>query len=217
MSESLDPLPTVLPPEGVAVTRLGDIVAPARSSDRVDVAGVRGSADALLVAALARETPVLALVEDEDAARRFASDVGFLLPRAHEEDVLVLSMPESSPFADVNPDRRAAMARMATLGYLASGRPFRVLVAPAVALSRKLVPPDVVRAHTYRVQKDRELDRDKRKGLYEQADRILAERGPAAFTILTADYDAVAKNVNGYRGDSTPNFSIYKYLWIDQD
>lgn len=60
-----------------------------------------------------------------------------------------------------------------------------------------------------------ELDRDTREGLYEQADRILAERGPAAFTILTADYDAVAANVNGYRGDSTPNFSIYKYLWID--
>lgn len=62
-----------------------------------------------------------------------------------------------------------------------------------------------------------ELDQDRRAELYQQADTILATRGPAAFTILTADYDVVWKNVNGYRADPTPGFGIYKYLWMSED
>lgn len=58
-------------------------------------------------------------------------------------------------------------------------------------------------------------DQAERAELYEQADRILAERGPAAFTILTASYDVVLDNVMGYSYDPTPSFSIYKHLWLD--
>lgn len=58
-------------------------------------------------------------------------------------------------------------------------------------------------------------DQEERAELYEQADRILAERGPAAFTILTASYDVVRENVMGYSYDPTPSFSIYKHLWLD--
>ncbi|MDF2694164.1 MAG: mfd, partial [Labilithrix sp.] len=76
-------------------------------------------------------------------------------------DVLVLAMPEASPYADVNPDRRSAMVRMATLAHLATGRPWRVLVAPSSALVRKLVPPDALRAHTFRIVHENELDRDR--------------------------------------------------------
>ena len=46
-----------------------------------------------------------------------------------KEDLL-LAMPESTPYAEVNPDRRLAMLRMATLAHLAAGRPWRVLVVP---------------------------------------------------------------------------------------
>ncbi|WP_299521049.1 ABC transporter substrate-binding protein [uncultured Serinicoccus sp.] len=58
-------------------------------------------------------------------------------------------------------------------------------------------------------------DMDERAELYQQADRILAERGPAAFTILTASYDVVRDDVMGYSYDPTPSFSIYKNLWLD--
>lgn len=58
-------------------------------------------------------------------------------------------------------------------------------------------------------------DQGERAELYEQADRILAERGPAAFTILTASYDVVLDHVMGYSYDPTPSFSIYKHLWLD--
>ena len=57
-------------------------------------------------------------------------------------------------------------------------------------------------------------EQEERAELYEQADRILAERGPAAFTILTASYDVVTEDVMGYSYDPTPSFSIYKNLWF---
>src|SRR5205814_9515743 len=50
--------------------------------------------------------------------------------------------------------------RMATLAHLAAGRPWRVLVAPASALVRKLVPRDVLKRHTHCVKHEEELDRD---------------------------------------------------------
>lgn len=170
----LDPLPSVLPPEGIHVVRLAEVAAAARATPaRVDVAGVRGCADAAVVAALARDDarPLVAVTEDLDAARRLAQDVRFLLgPTSADDDeeggtddaadVLVLATAESSPYADVNPDRRAAMSRMATLAHLAAGRKYRVLVVAASALARKLVPAEAVRAFTRKIVQEEELDRD---------------------------------------------------------
>ncbi|GAA1324315.1 ABC transporter substrate-binding protein [Leucobacter albus] len=61
-----------------------------------------------------------------------------------------------------------------------------------------------------------ELDRDKREQLYEDAEQILAERGPSAFTFVDANYDVVQNYVMGYAGDPTPTFRFYKYLWLDK-
>lgn len=61
-----------------------------------------------------------------------------------------------------------------------------------------------------------ELDRDAREGLYEQAEQILAERGPSAFTFVDANFDIVQDYVMGYAGDPTPTFRFYKYLWLDK-
>ncbi|GMA30403.1 ABC transporter substrate-binding protein [Litorihabitans aurantiacus] len=60
-----------------------------------------------------------------------------------------------------------------------------------------------------------ETDAEARAELYQEAEMILATRGPSAFTFLTADYDVVGADVMGYRGDQTPNFNIYKYLWLE--
>jgi transcription-repair coupling factor (superfamily II helicase) len=167
--DELDPLPSILPPEGVVVTRLAAIAAAVATEARVDVADVRGSADALVAGALARAPggpPVVVVTPDADTATRLAADLGFLLgaPAADVEDsseVLVLAMPEASPYADVNPDRRAALARMATLAHLAVGRPWRVLVVPATALVRKVVPPEALQKHSHRIAHEAELDRDR--------------------------------------------------------
>jgi hypothetical protein len=81
----LDALPSVLPPEGVVVTRLGDLAARSAAQPRVDVAGVRGAADALVIASFARAgSAVVAVAEDVDAAasRRTSVSSSAALPTA---------------------------------------------------------------------------------------------------------------------------------------
>ncbi len=173
-AELKDKLDSLLPPEGVVATRLRDVAARIRKIERgrADVSGLKGSAGAALTATLARSGAVnervVVITADLDSARRMADDVGFFLRGALDEaeaedsasgEVLVLSVPESSPYADVNPDRRAAMSRMATLSHL-TRLPWRVLVMPASALVRKVVPRSVFEKNGARVVAEQELDRE---------------------------------------------------------
>jgi transcription-repair coupling factor (superfamily II helicase) len=170
----LDVLPPILPPEGIRAVTLRDValrVSALSGPGRVDVAGAKGSAAAAVVSALVRSGGRRALLVtfDIDAARRLADDVSFWVrgaaaPEDAEESgvgsVLVFASNESSPYADVNPDRRAAMSRMATLAHLAEDLPWSVLIVPAAALVRKVVPRASLRARTERVTAENELDRD---------------------------------------------------------
>src|SRR5579884_1378545 len=170
-AQEVEVLPSLLPPEGVRASRVRDVVAGARSlrAGRLDVSGVRGSAAAAVVAAVAREGRRVVLVtEDVDGARRAAQDVGFFVRGAVDDgaeetgegDVLTFAANESSPYADVSPDRRAAMSRMATLHHLAHDRPWRVLVVPAAALARKVVPRKELERRRDRIVAESEVDRD---------------------------------------------------------
>jgi len=170
-ARDLDPLPPVLPPEGVVAARLRDVAeqAAALTAGRLDVAGVHGSAGAALVAAVAGRRRVVLVTSDVDAARRAAEDVRFFLCGASDEvdaegdagsTVLVLPTSETSPYADVNPDRRLAMTRMAVLAHLACGRPWSVLALPVSALARKVVPRAIALSHSRTVRVDTEIDRD---------------------------------------------------------
>jgi transcription-repair coupling factor (superfamily II helicase) len=168
--EDLDPLPAVLPPEGVMACRMRDVVARMRALERgrLDVAGARGCAAPAIVASAARAgRRVVFVIDDVDGARRAAQDVAFFLGSGREDaedtgegDVLVLATSESSPFADVSPDRRAAMSRLATLSHLAGRRPWRVLVVPAAALARKVVPHADLAKRTVTIVAESEIDRD---------------------------------------------------------
>ncbi len=169
--EDLEPLAPLLPPEGVTASRLRDIAARVKAlgPTRLDVAGVRGSAGAAVAAAVARAgRKVVFVTADVDAARRAAQDVGFLVRGALAEDaedtgegeVLVFAAGESSPYADVNPDRRAAMSRMATLVHLAHDRPWSVLALPAPALARRVPPRKVLAQRANRIVAEQEIDRD---------------------------------------------------------
>jgi transcription-repair coupling factor (superfamily II helicase) len=166
--ETLDPLAPVLPPAGVRAARLQEIPAAVAASaiGRVDVAGLRGSASAAVSAAVANAgRRIVVVANDADGARRLAEDLAYFT----KEEVLVLADDETSPYAQVNPDRRAAMSRMATLSRLShsgAGAPMgaaeapKVLVTTATGLARKVVPRSVVRAHTHRVVAEDGLDRD---------------------------------------------------------
>jgi peptide/nickel transport system substrate-binding protein len=59
-----------------------------------------------------------------------------------------------------------------------------------------------------------ETDRAKREALYQQAETILALRGPVAMTWVSADYDVVRREVMGYVGDSSPSYRFYRHLWL---
>ena len=61
-----------------------------------------------------------------------------------------------------------------------------------------------------------QTDRAEREKTYQQAERILATRGPAAMTWVSADFDVVAKKVMGYKGDATPSYRFYRDLWFQQ-
>src|SRR5580704_3360593 len=88
-AEELEPLPSLLPPEGLVASRLRDVAARAKAlrTGRLDVAGVRGCAGAAVVAAIARAgRRVVFVTADMDAARRAAEDAGFLARGAMDDD-----------------------------------------------------------------------------------------------------------------------------------
>src|SRR6201999_2916409 len=75
--------------------------------------------------------------------------------------VLLYLPNEASPYADVNPDRKGAQMRLATLFHLAVELPWAVLVCPVAALARKVVPRDDVLEHAELIVAEQEIDRDK--------------------------------------------------------
>ena len=207
-SEALDLLPSVLPPEGVVAARLRDVALRVkdRAGARLDVAGVQGSAGPALAAAIWRATrrPIVLVTRELEDARRLAQDAAFLLQTSDENEgaadaaeetgqgqVLVFAANESSPYADVNPDRRAAMSRMATLFHLARGLPWRVLVVPAAALARKVVPRAVLLEHALRVVAEEEIDRDALVKELSEAGylRVPVVEDPGSFAVRGAIFD----------------------------
>ena len=77
-----------------------------------------------------------------------------------EGEVLLFAANESSPYADVSPDRAAAMSRMATLFHLAHERAWSVVAVPATALLRKVVPRKELERRADRIAAEAEIDRD---------------------------------------------------------
>jgi transcription-repair coupling factor (superfamily II helicase) len=119
---------------------------------RAPVVELYGASGALgpAIAAATSDTTLLYIVPDEETAETRVSDLEFFLSTAHaphaEDDplapppVLELPAPESSPYSDVQADRRTTLRRMAVLFRLSQGFAPRVIVASAAALFRRVVP-----------------------------------------------------------------------------
>ena len=130
-----------------AVHEIRDALAGARA---VELYGASGSLGAAAAAALARAGeagPLLYVVPDEETAEARAADLAFFLPAPGASDdplapppVLELPAPESTPYAEMQPDRRTTLRRMAALFRLSQGFAPQVLVASAAALFRRVVP-----------------------------------------------------------------------------
>ncbi len=170
VADALDPIADPLAlTEGITLLSAAD-VARRSKQDRLDIVGAPGAAFGHLVARLTRDrSPVVVVTVDADRARAIVADLEHFTSHADiaaedaEDaalgDVLLLSAPESSPYADVSPDRRGALARVATLTHVAS-KGFSVLVLTAAALARKVMPRQTLVARTRRIAVEDEIDRD---------------------------------------------------------
>jgi transcription-repair coupling factor (superfamily II helicase) len=142
----------------------------------VRVYGVEGAFAAFVAARLAalpgHARPLLVVTPDETSALALTRDLRFFLPSlpsaaGAEVDPLaagrVAHLPylETAPWADISPDRRAILQRMATLFRLSQGLAAEVLVASVGALSRRVIPRAAFADLVDVVQKEQEVDRDR--------------------------------------------------------
>src|SRR5262249_46265623 len=86
--------------------------------------------------------------------------------------------------------------RMATLFHLAMGLPWSVLVVPATALARKMVPRSAVKPHSARVVAEDELDRDALLKTLSEAGylRVPVVEDPGSFAVRGALLDVWPPN-----------------------
>jgi len=146
-------LSLLTPPERLGVgPALRQIERALGDSGVVELYGAQGSLGPAIAAWLAGLAPPAArpavyLVADEDAAESRAADLAFFLSAAAAGDdpvappaVLHLPAPDASPYAEMQPDRRSILRRMAALFRLSQGLPPTALVASASALFRRVMP-----------------------------------------------------------------------------
>src|SRR5580692_4158702 len=133
----------------------------------VELYGAAGALGEALAAGLAADTPVIYVCADEEAAEARLEDLAFFLPPPTASDdplappaALQLPAPDPSPYAEMQPDRRALLGRMAALFRLARGFAPRVLVASAQALFRRVVPRAPFDALCWTIRAGAALDRD---------------------------------------------------------
>ncbi|MBL9005017.1 MAG: transcription-repair coupling factor [Myxococcales bacterium] len=96
----------------------------------------------------AASRPLVAVVQDETDARLLRKDLQFFLGTGHDEGgefaQTVLGLPDldTSPWADVSPERSAVLRRMSVLFRLSQGGDHTglVLVASLRAIARRVVP-----------------------------------------------------------------------------
>jgi transcription-repair coupling factor (superfamily II helicase) len=130
--------------------------------------GAAGSGPAMLARSLlaAGASHVLYVAPSHEIALRAVEDLGALRtlalpghPVAEDEPPpLFLSTSETSPYADVHPDRRQAMQRAAALFTLARGLPWRTAVTTPGGLLRRAAPPAAMAAAGLELATDGELD-----------------------------------------------------------
>jgi transcription-repair coupling factor (superfamily II helicase) len=166
-----DSVGATVPIEGAPGHGFAAAVAAIRAllADRAGAVELYGASGALgaAIAAATSDSTILYVVPDEETAETRVSDLEFFLPAPHAADdplapppVLELPAPDSSPYADVQADRRTTLRRMAALFRLSQGFAPRVVVASAAALFRRVVPREPFDGLCETIASGSTLDRD---------------------------------------------------------
>jgi transcription-repair coupling factor (superfamily II helicase) len=166
------------------------------------VLGGAGSGPALLARALlnaAGAPHVLYVAPDAEGAHRAALDLQGLarlgLPRGaaggDEPAPLLLAGGETSPYADVHPDRRAQMQRAVALFTIAKGLPWRTAVTTPSGLLRKVALPQTLVGAALEVAVDGELDTESTARALTRAGylRVPVVEDPASFAVRGGVFD----------------------------
>jgi len=150
---------------------LTELEALAATAPRVHLFGCDGALQALAIARLAERLPpslkpLVVVTPDDPRAAARARDLQFFMQSHQTNDASapprVMTLPhfETTPWADVAPDRRAILRRMGTLFRLSQGLAGDVLVASAGALARRVVPRAGYAELVDVIQAEQELDRE---------------------------------------------------------
>ncbi len=152
-----DPLQSLDPPSDRRLADLTLELGRLAVGAPVHLTGHAGASVAYVAARLARAGRAVVIVAaDGDESAAIAQDLSFFVAR---ELIAELPAPEATVYAEVAPDRRASMQRVAALSAVGTGRA-RVVVAPAAALVQRTIPATALSAATVTVAVDTELDRD---------------------------------------------------------
>lgn len=161
-----------LPPQRVSIEELSQRCLDDTSA-RVDLKNCAGGALAWTLAEACTQDArarFMVVVDDVESARRFAGDIDFFLGTSSREknggfdsakQVLVLPTSEHTPYSAMAPDRTVMMQKLATLFALSESNQWQVLVVPAAALLRKVLPKDALVQRGELVQIEELLDRER--------------------------------------------------------
>jgi transcription-repair coupling factor (superfamily II helicase) len=115
----------------------------------------------------ATQGPILYVVPDEEQIDARKAAIEFFLASKHNDDdplapplVLDLPAPDSNPYAEVQPDRRCTMQRLALLYRLANHLAPPVLIASATGLFWRVIPPGPFSLLCGAVEVGKPIDRD---------------------------------------------------------
>ncbi|MEZ4465686.1 MAG: hypothetical protein R3F43_14735 [bacterium] len=124
-----------------------------------DVAGVDAEVLAWLAAALHEREgrPCIVVTPGDGDARRVAADLAFFTDASR---VLALPAVEASPYGDLSPDRASVMGLLSALSHLAWDQDAWFIVVPATTLMRRMIPQDVLVAHSHLVAVGRPFERE---------------------------------------------------------
>ncbi|MBX7100864.1 MAG: transcription-repair coupling factor [Myxococcaceae bacterium] len=107
-----------------------------------------------------RKAPLLCVTADEDAAEALFDDLSFFFGGPHSGRVVLLPGDDALPWDELVPDSPTVAERLGTLFKLRTGAPIDAVVLPARALSRKVLPPEVMATLSREVTPADELGRD---------------------------------------------------------
>ena len=152
--------------------QLAELIERTARPGRVVVYGLSAPALACAAARLLDADPaarLVAITPDEDRAAQLSRDLRLFLPARPDAGQAgapaaaeTLPAPQSSPYADISPDRSALYRRMSGLFRLAQGGDAapRALVLSAASLIRRVIPPAELSALAFTLEPGHSIDRD---------------------------------------------------------